>query len=190
MITLKDWLEVVDYRISEGSVYGWTCFGPNAHRLDAWNGDPEGTNASVVFDTQNQTVYEATVYDYAKPRAFRMINPNYVTQYKAEAKKQNVNPDQAWDDVNYIDLDVEDDFLDKARAIMSNQPYDDRVKMPLVMPDEDLFELMKMAHEYDMSLNQFVEQALKTYIDVKGSAKSKPAVITANNKKRKRKQAV
>ena len=39
MITLKDFMEVVDYRVTEGSEFTWTCFGPAAYTLSAWNGD-------------------------------------------------------------------------------------------------------------------------------------------------------
>ena len=41
MITLKEWMELVDYRVTEGSDYGWNCYGPNVHMLDSWNGDQD-----------------------------------------------------------------------------------------------------------------------------------------------------
>jgi hypothetical protein len=34
MISLKEWMELVDYRITEGSDYGWNCYGHDAHMLD------------------------------------------------------------------------------------------------------------------------------------------------------------
>jgi hypothetical protein len=160
MITLKQWMEAANYKISEGSDYGWACFGPNAHRLDAWDGDHNGVNTSIVFDTENQTVYEATVYDYATPRAYRLINPAYVKKYKKEAKRRGVVWNNAWDDVNYIDLDVDEDWLEKAQAIMSGKAYDDRVQVPLILENDQLFELMKLAHERDITLNKLVEDML------------------------------
>jgi hypothetical protein len=190
MIKLQDYLEAVGYRITEGSEYGWSCYGPNAHRLDAWNGDHNGVNASVTFDTETQTVYEATVYDYAKPAAYRLINPKYLEQYRKEAKKRKVDPDQAWDEVNYTDLEVDEDFIEKAHAIMAGLPYDNKVSMPLVLEDDQLFDLMKLAHAYDMSLNQFVEHILQHYVDEGQQDKSKPAAMTASNKKRRREKAV
>jgi hypothetical protein len=30
MLTVKEWMELVDHRITEGSDYGWMCFGPDA----------------------------------------------------------------------------------------------------------------------------------------------------------------
>lgn len=56
MITLKEFMELVDYRITEGSDYMWSCYGPNAHRLDSWNGDHDGHSVSIIFDTQSQNV--------------------------------------------------------------------------------------------------------------------------------------
>jgi len=160
MITLKQWMEAANYKISEGSDYGWECFGPNAHRLDAWDGDHNGVNTSIVFDTENQTVYEATVYDYASPRAYRLINPAYVKKYKKEAKRRGIAWSNAWDDVDYIDLDVDEDWLEKAQAIMSGKEYDERVQVPLILENDQLFELMKLAHERDITLNQLVEDVL------------------------------
>lgn len=187
MITLKDYFETVDFKITEGSRYMWTCYGPKAYRLDAWNGDHLGTNASIIFDTDTQTVYETTVYDYAKPAAYRMINPEYVAQYQQEAKQNSVEPNQAWDDVDYIDLDVIDDWTSKARAIMTGQAYDDKVTVPLDLSDDQTFELMKLAHEHDMSLNNFVEYMLQNFVDTVKLDNSGPAVINGNKKKRKSK---
>jgi hypothetical protein len=47
MITLKEWMEVVDYRITEGSGYSWQCFGANAYCLDSWDGDQDGHSLSI-----------------------------------------------------------------------------------------------------------------------------------------------
>jgi len=42
MITLKQWMEVVNYRITEGSQFQWECYGSHAYTLDSWNGDIDG----------------------------------------------------------------------------------------------------------------------------------------------------
>ena len=52
MITLKEWMEIVDYRITEGSGYQWQCYGPNAYCLDSWNGEQDGHSLSIIFDTK------------------------------------------------------------------------------------------------------------------------------------------
>ena len=165
MINLKDFMEAVDYKITEGSESCWQCFGPNAYRLDSWNQEQEGHTISIVFDTRTQEVYEATVYDYQRNRAYRLINPDFKSAHDAEATDRDVDFNQAWDDVNYIDLDTDNDFLEKAAAIVANEEYDTRVQMPVDFTDDELLTYMKMAHERDMTFNQFVEMALRAAID-------------------------
>lgn len=160
MITIKEWMELVDYRITEGSDYCWGCYGNNAYTLDSWNGDHEGHSFSIIFDTKDQTVYEVQAHDYLHNRAYRMINEDFVKKMKKESKRRDVDKDQAWDDVNYVDLDVDDDFFQKCLAIREGDDYDTRVLMPVEFSDEDLLKYMKLAHERDITFNQLVEEAL------------------------------
>jgi hypothetical protein len=158
MITVKEWMELVDYRITEGSDYQWGCYGHDAHMLDSWNGEQDGHSFTIIFDTKNQTVYEAQAHDYVHNRAYRMINPDFKKKLKKEAKRRDVDKDMAWDDVNYTDLEVDDDFIQKCLAIREGEDYDTRVSVPLELGNDEMFELMKMAHEQDLTLNQLVEQ--------------------------------
>jgi len=166
MITLKDFFEVTNYRISEGSDYGWECYGANAYRLDAWNGEQDGHSHSIVFDTKTQEVYEVTSYDYRNNRAYRLMNPDFVKKHKKEAKRRMVDVKEAWDDVDYVDLEVADDWIQKAMSIEAEEiDYDTRVQIPLTLDRDQMFELMSMAHEKDMTLNQLVEMALRQEIE-------------------------
>ena len=85
MITLKEWMELVDYRITEGSDYCWDCYGPDAHALDSWNGDQSGHSFCVIFDTKTQVVYEVQAHDYVHNRAYRLINPDFKNQHTDES---------------------------------------------------------------------------------------------------------
>jgi hypothetical protein len=165
MITMKEWMELVGYRITEGSAYGWQCYGPDAYALDSWNGDHDGHSFSVIFDTKDQTVYEVQAHDYVHNRAYRMVNPDFAKKMKKEAKRRDVNKDEAWEDVNYVDLDVDDDFIQKCLAIREGEDYDTRVSVPLELEDDQLFDLMKMAHEQDLTLNQLVENILRQVVE-------------------------
>ncbi len=165
MLTLKEFFEVTNYRISEGSDYGWECYGPNAYRLDAWNGDQDGHSHSIVFDTKTQEVYEVTSYDYRNNRAYRLMNPDFVKKHKKEAKRRSVEYKEAWDDVDYVDLEIPEDWIDKATAIEAGEDYDTRVQVPLTLDRDQMFEMMQMAHERDMTLNQFVEMVLRQEIE-------------------------
>jgi hypothetical protein len=68
--------------------------------------------------------------------------------------------DVAWDGVDYVDLEVDDDWIQKALAIKEDRDYDHKVTVPLELSDDEIFRLMKMAHERDITLNQFVEELL------------------------------
>ena len=57
------------------------------------------------------------------------------------------------------------DFLEKARAIIAGQDYDTRVQMQVDFTNEELLKYMTMAHEQDITLNQFIENALRDFIE-------------------------
>ena len=167
MITIKEWMELTDYKITEGSDYGWGCYGPNAYTLDSWNGvhGKGGYSFSIIFSTKSQKVYEVSMCDYTNDRAYRMINPKFQKKHDKEAEARNVNLNEAWDDVDYVDLDVDDDFIQKALAIRAGETYDTRVQVEVDFSDEDLLQYMKIAHERDITFNELVEQALRHAID-------------------------
>ena len=167
MISMKEWMELVDYKITEGSDYGWQCFGPNSYQLSSWNGlhDKGGWSFNIVFSTKTQKVYSVEVGDYTNDRAYRMINPDYVKKHNKEAKSRDVLGDQAWDDVDYVDLEVDDDFIQKCLAIKAGEEYSTDVSIPLDLSDEDMLQFMKLAHEADMTFNAYVNQVLRKMVD-------------------------
>ena len=166
MITLKEWMEVVDYRITEGSAYSWQCFGANAYCLDSWDGDQDGHSLSITFDQKTQTVYEVQIHDYRNQRAYRMINPDYQSAHTAEAESRGTyNINEAWEDVLYTDLEVDDDWIQKALAVAAGEVYDTRISVPIDMSDTELLKYMKLAHEQDVTFNQLVETALREAIE-------------------------
>jgi hypothetical protein len=165
MLTLKEWMEIVDYKITEGSDFGWNCYGKDVHMLDSWNGEQDGHSFTVIFDTKTQVVYEVQAHDYVHQRAYRMINEDFKKKNKKEARKREINRDQAWDDVDYVDLETEDDFIQKCLAIREGKDYDTRVEVPVDFTDEELLKYMKLAHERDITFNQLVTEALIEAID-------------------------
>jgi len=170
MIEMKEFFEAVGYKITEGSDYGWECYGPYSHRLSAWNGKHSdgGWSADIVFSTKSQKVYEVTVCDMTNNRAYRMINPSFVEKYKKEAEQRSVSSNQAWDDVNYTDLDVDSDFMEKLRAIVAGRDYDTRVQIEVDFSDEELLRYMKLAHDRDITFNALIEESLRHAIKEHG----------------------
>jgi hypothetical protein len=165
MLTVKEWMELIDHRITEGSDYGWMCFGPDAYSLSSWNGEHDGYSFNIVFDNKTQEVYTVEICDYKNERAYRMINPLFKDAYDSESDDRSVLGNQAWDDVDWIDLESDDDFIQKGLAIRNGEDYDTRVSIPLDLPDDVLFELMKQAHERDITLNELMEEIVRNAIE-------------------------
>lgn len=167
MITLKEYVEAIDYKITGGSEYQWDTFGNNARYLDSC--DSEGADATysivAVFDSVDQTVYIVEAWDYTNDRVYRWINPDYIGKYKKDHKRHNVDYKEASDTKEYIDLDVKDDILEKVRSIVAGEDYDSRIKVPVDFSDEDLLQYMKLAHEMDITFNELVERAIRAAID-------------------------
>ena len=188
MITLKNFMEAVDYRITEGSDFCWNCYGSNAYNLNYWNQDHNGHSLSITFDTCTHEVYEVQAHDYKHNRAYRLINPVYQDAYNNESISRDVRANQAWDDVNYVDLETDEDFLDKAQSIISGEDYDTRIDMPLKLDNNALFELMKKAHEQDITLNQLVEDILRNVIALHETGTDDPIDFPAPKKRKKKKK--
>jgi glycogen debranching enzyme len=94
-----------------------------------------------------------------------MINPKNVEKHAREAKERDVNLNEAWEDVDYVDLEVDDDFIQKCLAIRAGEPYDTRVQIEVNFSDDEMARYMKLAHEQDITFNQLVENALQQAIE-------------------------
>jgi hypothetical protein len=166
MITLKEWMEVVDYSITEGSTFQWDCYGTHAHSLDSWDGDHNGKSFSIIFDTKTRVVYEVQAHDFKNQRAYRIVNPEYLLAMQNEASRRDCNKTEAWEGVDYVDLEADDDWIQKALAIAADEDYDTRVSIPLDLDDDLVFTLMKMAHERDLTFNEFIEDVLREQLSL------------------------
>jgi len=152
MLTLKEWMELVDCRITEGSDYHSNVDG--LYTLTSWNGEQDGYSLNIVFAPKDeQRVYCVEVCDYANNRAYRVHDPEMVVD------------EQAWDDVDFVELESDDDFIQKAMAIIAGEDYDTRVSIPLDIPEKELMLLFKAAHDRDMTFNEFVEEALRNFLE-------------------------
>jgi hypothetical protein len=154
MITLKEWLEVTNHRITEGNEY--YGFGVVAHSLTAWNGDQDGYSLELIFDPKTQVVFQVHACDYKHQRAYRLTNP--------DAPEERLMT-EAWDGVNWVDLESDDDWIQKALAIVAGEDYDTRVSVLIDLTDEELFVLMKLAHKQDITLNQMVINILYQFLN-------------------------
>jgi hypothetical protein len=165
MITLEQFLNAGQFFITEGSTYGWQCYGPDAYMLDVQQGSWNNNSATVIFNTKTKEVCEATCHDYVNNRAYRIFgNANYEQAHKQEQLSRNADP-FAWDKVKFTDLEVAEDFLEKMTAIINGDEYDTHVSIPLDLDKETMFELMVRAHERNITLNAMVEEILQLAIN-------------------------
>lgn len=162
MITLKDYMEAVQYRITDSAEYQWLCYGPNARSMEYWNEEHTGgISVNMVYDTKTQFVYEMQAWDYDGGKEYRWIHPGYIECFVREANERGVDWKQSIYDSKFVDLEVAEDILEKAAAIAAEEEYDDRIMVQLELGDAERMMLMEMAHVADMSLNQFVEYILR-----------------------------
>ena len=72
---------------------------------------------------------------------------------------------EAWDMVEYVDLEVDDDFIQKALAIKSGEDYSTDISVPIDLPDDLLLEAALNAHRQNITLNEYINTALREMID-------------------------
>ncbi len=167
MITTKDFLAAANYKITGGAEFMWSCYGPDARFVDCDSDDTATAmySSSIIFDSVTQVVYEAQVHDNIKGKAYRLMNPDYVTAHIAECQQRNIPHEIAYDDVRFIDLEVDEDFLEKLAAIVAGEDYEDIIQVPLNLPNDILMALMLEAHRRDITLNALVTEILQDAVD-------------------------
>ena len=161
--------EAFQHKITGGSEYGWDCYGSNTWSIDYTSKYAHGY---VIFDTVTQRVYEVNVSPAFgawgtvehEPKPYRYIDPDYRVSHSTEAKDRNVVFNQAWDDVMWVDLETEEDFIEKASKMFNGESFDTRISIPLELDDDTLFKLTMEAHKRDITLNKLIEEILRELI--------------------------
>lgn len=160
---MKSVLEAFNYKIVGGAEQLWNCYGRNARFLDF---ESDFAHGSCVFDIDDQFVYEVEVSsknNSVKP--YRWIDHRYRGAYNVEAKEHGTDPNVAWDNVNWVDCETEEDILDKVSAIMCGEDFDDRVDVPLDLDNDVMLTLALEAHRRDITLNQLVTEVLEVAVE-------------------------
>jgi hypothetical protein len=167
MTTLKSYLEAIDFKITGGSDFGWSCYGENARYLDC--SDSEGSDGSysvhAIFDSATQQVYAMEAWDYVNDREYRWIDPDFVKAHNREAHRRDFDHQESFDGRKFIEIEVAEDILEKISAIVAGDEYDTRIQVPVDLPEDVMFTLMKEAHEKDMTFNELMEDILKRAIE-------------------------
>jgi hypothetical protein len=111
--------------------YMWSCFGEHAHTMDFKDADST-VYASAVFDVQSQEVYSINVEVPGYQQAFLWLNPDYKTNYYNECYQRGIDPNIAWDNVNFTHVDTEELILEYVRDV-GDTNYDD-----IPLPPDDI----------------------------------------------------
>jgi len=161
-MNLETALQTINYRITGGDEYCWKCWGENVRFIDSSTPNGEST---ITYDTQTLEVFEITTYDNLNKSAYRWQEPTRKEQYIAEALERNVNPNNAWDDVDWADVELEVDILQKTNAILNGLEYDSRIVIDIPMDDELFLKLSKLAHKKDITFNEMITYILKEIVE-------------------------
>lgn len=164
MITLNDWLKLVDYKIVEGYDYKWNCYGKNAAYGLCAGSNAELFSSEIVFCKETYQARELTITDNKNNRTYRFVDPMFAVALQEEANKRGY---AGFYVDYYIDLETPEDFMQKASAIVKGIGYDERIIIPMEMTDAEMLILMRAAHELDITLNQFVELAVSEALNQK-----------------------
>jgi hypothetical protein len=162
---IKDFLNSINNLHTSTERYTWHCFGPQSHQLEYWNGKHDhSVSASAVFDLISQKVFQMEVHDDDTKRCYRWTDPEFQRAFDLECAVHNMDPAVVYDDLRFTDLDVVADFLEKCQAIVSGRVYDTRVQVELNLGRDEMFDVMMLAHEQDITLNQLLEKTLQLAI--------------------------
>lgn len=111
---VKDFLEAVDFTITGGAEFLWSCYGPNTWILDS------GDNSAVI-NRNTGRVYEVLVLDSIAAKLgspckpCKWVDPSVIEEYIAESTRRGFDPWQAYDDVSFTLIKEESDVLDELR---------------------------------------------------------------------------
>lgn len=116
-ITIKDFLDLIKYRIYEGSNYQWECFGKNAFCFDYWDQEND-ISGGMIFDTETHVVYYVTFTNEKTDVSYRWVHPEWRDIYAQEVINKGVS-DMAWDDIPFIDIDDAEEMLEKSACLIN-----------------------------------------------------------------------
>ena len=162
MNTLINFLKAIDYKITDCTDYCWDCYGNNIRSMDSYNiGFSE---CSAIFTKNGGAIRELTMHDYENLRSYRWTDPQWVQARKAEALSMSMDDNTAYGDINFIELEMIEDMLEKMTAVTRGEKYDTRIMIPLEMTDKEFLEVARAAHALDITINAFFTMAIEEAI--------------------------
>jgi len=156
MTKLTKFLNVIGYEIHDKFLHERSIFTKFENELicEISHGDNRCW-LTCTFDVITQEVLEIVAEDYSNKRNYRWTHEDF--RDKQESDKTATGQ-------TYTELEVAEDILEKADAIIGDYDYDTRVTIPVDLTDEDFMLYARAAHEMDVTLNRFFELAISNAI--------------------------
>lgn len=161
---LKDIIQAAQYKISSGDDYGWKCYGENARFLD-FSSQELCVEASCIFDTQTQEVYEVSLY--LNDKAYRRLNPKTMQAMHDESFARDLDPRVYVDNSHFVDLELDDDMLEKITSAFTTGTCSDDIVIALdLTPElEQLFANLPEGMSIQDIASQGVEEKVKEIME-------------------------
>ena len=128
---LNDVMVAAGSRTSGGDSFLWKCYGENANYMEFRDVAGQGYS-HCIYDTTDYTVFEIHIEIPGTEDCFRWLNPDYKQAFYTEASKYNVDPNFAWEKVNYTHVETEELILDYIEDI-GERNYQNIPQKPLIM---------------------------------------------------------
>ena len=156
MIKLNDFLNITEYEsghlevVNQQDVYGKAAISLEVYGLNS-------SRLLCVYDIVSQEVLEIMAEDHFAGRT-------YLWQVE-DVKSNDLNRFRNVKIGNIVELETEEDILEKSEAIFNGVPYDTRIIIPLDIRDEDFLMYAKAAHKLDITINEFMEKAIREMVE-------------------------
>jgi hypothetical protein len=132
---LNNILHATGNRVVSTSDYIWHCFGDNAVIIE-FKDMSDLVYSSVVYNSSDLEIFLISIEVPGQPQAFRWVNPEWQAMYLDECKTRGVDPDVAWDLVNFTNIESEETILEYLKDI--GEGYYDNLPIvePIIPPEE------------------------------------------------------
>lgn len=161
---LQEYITATENKISEGCDYQWNCFGMKPFMITTYF-ENANTEATAIYDRKTLDVFSVEFLDNDSNTIYRYLDHKYKDAYYAECESRGIDPKNEFDLFKIREVIVEADILNKINCSALGDEYDTRIKVPLDLPDPLLFDLMKLAHEKDVTLNELITGAIASSIE-------------------------
>lgn len=177
-MNFQDIVVATKFKISNSVKYTWKCYGENANHLD-FNSNFKNVNASCVFDTKSQIVYEVSLY--VGEKAYRWLNPEFKNEMYSESFSQKCDPREWFDEMFYYDCEIFEDLIEKITDCYNTGTCTNDIMVQLELDSEQISVLTDLSKE--IGLDRLVNQILtKKMEDIETENKLNWSILINNLK--------